>query len=154
MAGRPGLPPPAPVSDVDGEVARAAGALDAVAKDLTDRAAGAAADAAAILEAQSLMAADPTLADSVAELVRGGSDAAHALAQAFGTYRELLAGAGGYLAERVADLDDGGTGRWPRRSARPTSPPCPTPASRTCWSPTTSRRPTRSGSTRRRCSRW
>ena len=94
------------MSDVDGEVARAAGALDAVAKDLTGRAAGAAADAAAILEAQSLMAADPTLADSVAELVRGGSDAAHALAQAFGTYRELLAGAGGYLAERVADLDD------------------------------------------------
>ena len=52
------------------------------------------------------MAADPTLADAVDELVRGGSDAAHALAQAFGTYREMLAGAGGYLAERVADLDD------------------------------------------------
>ncbi|HVC73934.1 MAG TPA: putative PEP-binding protein, partial [Mycobacteriales bacterium] len=106
MAGRPELPPPAPVSDVDGEVTRAAAALDAVASDLTDRAAGAGADAAAILEAQSLMAADPTLADAIDELVRGGSDAAHALAQAFGTYREMLAGAGGYLAERVADLDD------------------------------------------------
>jgi phosphotransferase system enzyme I (PtsI) len=106
MAGRPELPPPAPVSDVDGEVTRAAAALDAVASDLTDRAAGAGADAAAILEAQSLMAADPTLVDAVDELVRGGSDAAHALAQAFGTYREMLAGAGGYLAERVADLDD------------------------------------------------
>jgi len=79
MAGRPELPPPAPVSDVDGEVTRAAAALDAVSRDLTDRAAGAAADAAAILEAQSLMAADPTLADAVGELVRGGSDAAHAL---------------------------------------------------------------------------
>jgi phosphotransferase system enzyme I (PtsI) len=106
MAGRAELPAPVAVSDVDGEVARAAAALDAVAKDLTDRAAGAAADAAAILEAQSLMAADPALADAVAELVRGGSDAAHALVDAFGTYRELLAGAGGYLAERVADLDD------------------------------------------------
>src|SRR6188472_3815692 len=106
MAGRPELPPPAPVSDVDGEVARAAAALDAVAKDLTDRAAGAAADAAAILEAQSLMAADPTLADAVADLVRGGGDAAHALTEAFGTYREMLADVGGYLAERVADLDD------------------------------------------------
>ena len=106
MAGRPELPPPAPVSDVDAEMARAAAALDAVAADLTGRAAGAGPDAAAILEAQSLMAVDPTLADSVAELVRGGSDAAHALADAFGTYREMLAGAGGYLAERVADLDD------------------------------------------------
>ncbi|HEY7103165.1 MAG TPA: phosphoenolpyruvate-utilizing N-terminal domain-containing protein, partial [Mycobacteriales bacterium] len=106
MAGRPELPPPTPVSDVDGEVAAAAAALDAVAKDLTDRAAGAAADAAAILEAQSLMAADPALAETVDELIRGGSDAAHALTQAFGTYREMLAGAGGYLAERVADLDD------------------------------------------------
>jgi phosphotransferase system enzyme I (PtsI) len=106
MAGRPELPPPAPVSDVDDEVARAAAALDAVAEDLGGRAADAGGDAAAILEAQSLMAADPALADAVAELVRGGSDAAHALAQAFGTYRELLAGAGGYLAERVADLDD------------------------------------------------
>jgi len=106
MAGRPELPAPAPVSDVDGEVAAAAAALDTVAKDLTGRAAGAAADAAAILEAQSLMAADPALADSVAELIRAGSDAAHALTEAFGTYREMLAGAGGYLAERVADLDD------------------------------------------------
>jgi phosphotransferase system enzyme I (PtsI) len=106
MAGRPELPPPAPVSDVDGEVARAAAALDAVATDLADRAAGAAGDAAAILDAQSLMAADPTLADSVAELVRAGNDAAHALVTAFGTYRELLDAAGGYLAERVADLDD------------------------------------------------
>ena len=106
MAGRPELPAPAPVSDVDGEVAAAAAALDTVAKDLTGRADGAAADAAAILEAQSLMAADPALADSVAELIRAGSDAAHALTEAFETYREMLAGAGGYLAERVADLDD------------------------------------------------
>jgi phosphotransferase system enzyme I (PtsI) len=106
MGGRPSLPPPTTPSDVDGEVARATTALEAVAKDLASRAEGAPADAAAILEAQSLMAADPSLADSVAELVGGGADAAHALHQAFGSYRELLAGAGGYLAERVADLDD------------------------------------------------
>ena len=31
MAGRPELPPPAPVSDVDGEVAAAVAALDTVA---------------------------------------------------------------------------------------------------------------------------
>ncbi len=106
MGGRPSLPAPTTRSDVDGEVARATTALEAVAKDLAARAEGAPATAGAILEAQSLMAADPTLAESVAELVGGGADAAHALHQAFGAYRELLAGAGGYLAERVADLDD------------------------------------------------
>jgi phosphoenolpyruvate-protein phosphotransferase (PTS system enzyme I) len=106
MGGRPELPAPTTPSDVDGEVTRAATALEAVAKDLAARAEGAPADGAAILEAQSLMAADPALADSVAELVGAGADAPHALHQAFGAYRELLAGAGGYLAERVADLDD------------------------------------------------
>jgi phosphotransferase system enzyme I (PtsI) len=106
MAGRPQLAPAAAVSDVDGEAARAVAALDAVARDLADRSAAATGEAADILEAQSLIAADPTLADSVGELVRGGTDAPHALVAAFGTYRELLAAAGGYLAERVADLDD------------------------------------------------
>jgi phosphoenolpyruvate-protein phosphotransferase (PTS system enzyme I) len=106
MGGRPSLPPPTTPSDVDSEVARASTALEEVTKDLAGRAEGAPADAAAILEAQSLMAEDPALADSVAELVAGGADAAHALHQAFGTYRDALAGAGGYLAERVADLDD------------------------------------------------
>ncbi len=106
MGGRPSLPAPTRPSDVDGEVARATTALEAVGKDLAARAEGAPADAAAILEAQSLMAADPALADSVAERVGAGSDAAHALHEAFGSYRELLAAAGGYLAERVADLDD------------------------------------------------
>jgi phosphoenolpyruvate-protein phosphotransferase (PTS system enzyme I) len=106
MGGRPELPPLTEPSDVDGEVARVATALETVAKDLTARAEGAAPDAAAILEAQSLMAADPTLLDSVTELVRGGSDGPHALHRAFGAYRELMEQAGGYLAERVADLDD------------------------------------------------
>jgi phosphotransferase system enzyme I (PtsI) len=106
MGGRPALPAPVTPSDVDGEVARASAALEAVAKDLTERSVGAAVEAAAILEAQSLMAADPSLSDAVGELIRGGRDAPHALHEAFGTYRELLAAAGGYLAERVADLDD------------------------------------------------
>ena len=52
------------------------------------------------------MAADPALADGVADRVRAGASAAHAVHAAFSEYRELLAAAGGYLAERVADLDD------------------------------------------------
>ena len=107
MGARPELPPAgSPPADPDAEVAAAAAALAAVADDLTARAAGAGDEAAAILDAQSLMAADPALADGVADRVRAGASAAHALHAAFSEYRELLAAAGGYLAERVADLDD------------------------------------------------
>ena len=111
MGGRPSLPPAgAPPADPEAEVGVAAAALETVARDLAARAvqAGGAAgeDAAAILDAQALMASDPALGDGVADRVRAGASAAHAVHAAFGEYRELLAGAGGYLAERVADLDD------------------------------------------------
>jgi phosphotransferase system enzyme I (PtsI) len=111
MGGRPSLPPAGtPPADPEAEVGVAAAALQTVAKDLAARAvrAGGAAgeDAAAILDAQALMASDPALGDGVADRVRAGASAAHAVHAAFGEYRELLAGAGGYLAERVADLDD------------------------------------------------
>ena len=107
MAGRQRLPAPAgPPADPGAEIAAATRALAAVAADLTGRAAVATGDAAAILAAQALMAADPTLVDAVEERVRSGSTAAHALHAAFGGYRELLEEAGGQLAERVADLDD------------------------------------------------
>ncbi len=111
VGARPELPPAgAPPADPEAEVAVAAAALETVAKDLTARAVlaggNAGEEAAAILDAQSLMAADPALADGVADRVRAGASAAHALHAAFSEYRELLAAAGGYLAERVADLDD------------------------------------------------
>jgi phosphotransferase system enzyme I (PtsI) len=107
MGARPSLPPAGtPPADPEAEVALAAAALDTVAEDLSARAEGAGEEAAAILDAQALMAADPALADGVADRIRAGGSAAHALHAAFGEYRELLAAAGGYLAERVADLDD------------------------------------------------
>ncbi len=111
MGARPELPPPGPPpADPEAEVAVAAAALDTVAKDLAGRAVlageSARAEAADILDAQALMAADPALADGVADRVRAGASAAHAVHAAFSEYRELLAAAGGYLAERVADLDD------------------------------------------------
>jgi phosphoenolpyruvate-protein phosphotransferase (PTS system enzyme I) len=107
MAGGQALPaPPGPPADPDAEIAAAGRALEAVAADLTARSEAGGGAAAGILEAQALMAADPTLLDSVAGHVRSGSGAAHALHAAFGAYRELLEQAGGHLAERVADLDD------------------------------------------------
>jgi phosphotransferase system enzyme I (PtsI) len=107
MGARPSLPPAGPPpADPEAEVGLAAAALETVAKDLSTRAEGTDGDAAAILDAQALMASDPVLGDGVADRIRAGASAAHALHAAFGEYRELLAAAGGYLAERVADLDD------------------------------------------------
>ncbi|MQA84965.1 MAG: phosphoenolpyruvate--protein phosphotransferase [Streptosporangiales bacterium] len=98
------------VGAADAERARAADALEAVAADLENRglrAGDRAGDAARdVLAAQALMARDPGLAEEVARRIEAGGSAERAVYDAFGTYREMLAGAGEYLAARVADLDD------------------------------------------------
>lgn len=106
-------PPAGAVPDgtPDQERARALAALAAVAAELERRAALAAAgqpggEAGGVLEAQAMMALDPTLADGVAARTAAGQAAERAVFEAFGEFRDQLAAAGGYLAERVADLDD------------------------------------------------
>ncbi|WP_413471078.1 phosphoenolpyruvate--protein phosphotransferase [Streptomyces peucetius] len=108
MAPPSAVPAPRTVNPADApaEAARARGALAWVAGELEERAAAAGGDTAAVLSAQAMMAADPTLADQVGELVLGGLDAPHALDEAFRAFRSSLQAAGGYFAERVADLDD------------------------------------------------
>ncbi len=106
MAGTPALPPPRPVTDPAAETAAVRRAVAAVAADLAERAARADGVAAEVLAAQAMMAADPVLADRAAELVGLGADGAHALTAAYGEFRAALEAAGGYFAERVADLDD------------------------------------------------
>lgn len=90
----------------DVEAERAAHALVATATDLAERGRHTGGAAKDVLEAQALMAADPTLATEVANRVRGGATAERAVFDAFAGYRDTLAGMGGYLAERAADLDD------------------------------------------------
>ncbi|WP_103500347.1 MULTISPECIES: phosphoenolpyruvate--protein phosphotransferase [Streptomyces] len=94
----------------DGEAPRERGraerAVEAVAADLEARGTLAGGEAQAVLEAQALMARDPELKADVERRVDAGSTAERAVHDAFGAYRELLAGAGEYLAGRVADLDD------------------------------------------------
>ncbi|PWU51354.1 phosphoenolpyruvate--protein phosphotransferase, partial [Micromonospora globispora] len=63
-------------------------------------------EAAEILRAQAMMAEDPVLRETIADVIRGGRDAAHAIADAFAEHRRAFQAAGGYLAERVTDLDD------------------------------------------------
>ncbi|MDI5972113.1 phosphoenolpyruvate--protein phosphotransferase [Streptomyces sp. SL13] len=103
------LEPPAksvPAGEAPREQARARRAVEAVAADLTARGNLAGGEAQQVLEAQALMAADPELLADVDRRIAVGSTAERAVYDAFASYRALLAGAGEYLAGRVADLDD------------------------------------------------
>jgi phosphotransferase system enzyme I (PtsI) len=117
MGGRVPEPPAAPDQPApDGPAAgrpdpaaeaRAAGdALEAVAAELEAAGRAVGGDVQDVLEAQALMARDPGLAGEIERLTGQGRSAARAVWEAFGAYREVLAGAGEYMAARVADLDD------------------------------------------------
>ena len=107
LASPPELPPDSgPEVDPDAAVTRAHQALEAVAADLDARASRASGPAADVLLAQSMMPRDPALADAVGKAVAAGTSLPHAVHEAFGIFRAALEAAGGYLAERAADLDD------------------------------------------------
>jgi phosphotransferase system enzyme I (PtsI) len=97
---------PAAPGAAERENSRALAALAAVAAELNRRAVLAGGEAQEVLEAQAMMAADPSLADAVAARTVAGCTAERAVFEAFGEFRAQLAAAGGYLAARVADLDD------------------------------------------------
>ena len=107
LAAVPALPPARPVVDSAADLAAARDALQAVSDDLNARA-GSATDQVArgVLEAQAMMAGDPTLIDAIADQIGGGTDPAHAIDRAFTKHRQQLEGLGGYFAERASDLDD------------------------------------------------
>lgn len=88
------------------EKARAAASLAATAESIGARGRRAGGSAQDVLEAQALMAADPTLAEDVNARIDDGKTAERAVHEAFGAFRELLSGLGGYMGERAADLDD------------------------------------------------
>ncbi|MBW5424777.1 phosphoenolpyruvate--protein phosphotransferase [Streptomyces sp. BG9H] len=103
------LEPPAkqiPAEEAEREQGRARQAVEAVAADLIARGNLAGGEAQAVLEAQAMIAQDPELMSDVDRRVTVGSTAERAVYDAFSHYRELLAGAGEYMAGRVADLDD------------------------------------------------
>lgn len=101
-------PPPGCVADdPDAAVTQVAAAMEAVALELDRKAAAVQGELADILAATAMMARDPALAADAADRVRTGKcSAARAIWEAARVYRDMLAAAGGYLAERVSDLDD------------------------------------------------
>mgnify|MGYP000106121877 FL=1 len=92
--------------DPDREAERARGSLAVVAAELQGRGAKAGGSAQDVLEAQAMMAEDPTLMDDIVKRLADGKTAERAVFEAFASFREMLAGMGGYMAERAADLDD------------------------------------------------
>src|SRR5690606_33553020 len=73
---------------------------------LQQRADSAGGAAAEVLEAQAMIAEDPTLMDEIDTRIADGSTAEWAVHDAFAGFRATLEAVGGYLGERAADLED------------------------------------------------
>ncbi|MGA6162971.1 phosphoenolpyruvate--protein phosphotransferase [Amycolatopsis magusensis] len=103
-----GAPPSAPAPpDPAAEAARIEPAAQLVAARLEKQAETATGEAATILQTTAAMAADPTLVSQAENLVKTERlPAARAVHQAAEGFAEMLAAAGGYMAERVRDIHD------------------------------------------------
>ena len=108
MGPRPRLPLEYPdVVDVEAEAEAAVAALSATADDLERRAAASAIPGAAeVLEATAMIARDPSLEEAIRSATAKGEPAAWAVDRAIEAFKALLLDLGGYMAERVGDLDD------------------------------------------------
>lgn len=108
MGPRPRLPDDRPeVNDADAEATAAVAALAATADDLERRAsASTVTGAAEVLEATAMIARDPSLEESIRSAIAKGEPGAWAVDRAIDGFRALLLDLGGYMAERVGDLDD------------------------------------------------
>ncbi|WP_081319118.1 phosphoenolpyruvate--protein phosphotransferase [Microbacterium testaceum] len=91
---------------VEDETARVREAIGAVARELEARGAQAGGAARDVLEAQAMIAEDPTLEAEVDSRLAAGKTGEFAVHDAFASFREQLVALGGYLGERAADLDD------------------------------------------------
>jgi phosphotransferase system enzyme I (PtsI) len=97
---------PAP-TDPAAEASRIGPAAKQVARRLEEAAATVTGEAREVLETTAAMAADPALVSQAEQLVTGrGLPATRAVFEAAGTFATALAAAGGYLAERVRDIED------------------------------------------------
>ncbi|MFT4135053.1 phosphoenolpyruvate--protein phosphotransferase [Microbacterium sp.] len=88
------------------ETARVGEAVGAVARELEARGEQAGGAARDVLEAQAMMAEDPTLESEVGTRIAAGKTGEFAVYEAFASFRDMLVAMGGYLGERAADLDD------------------------------------------------
>jgi phosphoenolpyruvate-protein phosphotransferase (PTS system enzyme I) len=88
------------------ESTRVTQAIDAVAADLAARGQAAGGQAQEVLEAQVMMAQDPTVTEAVGVMLTAGKTGEYAVHAAFAEVAQTLQALGGYLGERAADLYD------------------------------------------------
>ena len=103
------FPPPSETPSrltADQERGRVRDAVSAVARELEQRGALAGGAAQDVLEAQAMMAEDPSLESEIDTRLDSGKTAEWSVFDAFASFRDQLAAMGGYLGERAADLDD------------------------------------------------
>src|SRR5918995_509676 len=91
---------------VEDETTRVREAVGVVARELEQRGAQAGGAAQDVLEAQAMMAEDPSLESEIDARIAAGKTAEFAVHDAFASFRDTLTAMGGYLGERAADLDD------------------------------------------------
>src|SRR5918999_1293141 len=101
------LGPPSAAEDPETEIKAARDALSEVETLLEKRSVEASnKEVADILSAQAMMATDPALVDKITAAIDEGLPATHAVSRAFGSFKASFQAAGGYMAERAADLDN------------------------------------------------
>ncbi|THG29728.1 phosphoenolpyruvate--protein phosphotransferase [Naasia lichenicola] len=107
------MPEPLPEPDTiastigpDSERERVTNALAATAEDIRSRGERAGGKAQEVLDAQAMMADDPTLRSDIDVRIDNGATAERAVFEAFNGFKEMLLAIGGYMAERATDLDD------------------------------------------------
>lgn len=103
------FPPPSDQPSALGaqaETTRVRDAVAGVARELEERGALAGGAARDVLEAQAMMAEDPSLEAEIDSRIAQGRTAEWAVHDAFASFRDTLTAMGGYLGERAADLDD------------------------------------------------
>lgn len=107
-APRPALPAARELAEAERTAAleKFNGAVGVVAERLTARAKKATGDAAEVLLATAGLAQDRGLQGAVAAQIKGGVDAANAMAKAAEQFSHMFVQLGGLMAERVTDLFD------------------------------------------------
>ncbi|WP_062202167.1 phosphoenolpyruvate--protein phosphotransferase [Demequina salsinemoris] len=92
-------------ADVDATLSATQDAFDAVAASLQARADAASGNLAEVLQATALMASDISLHGDVKNRISAGTGPATAVTEAVAGFAAMFEAAGGYLAERVTDLN-------------------------------------------------
>ncbi len=95
-----------PDGDLETELSHTSAAFEKVAHELGELSASVSAEVRNIISAQVAIALDPVLKEKISDLVHQGVAGPYAVRDALAGFRDQLLAAGGYLAERAADLDD------------------------------------------------